>query len=621
MDLPDPSRITEIAVDTETSDPGLMANGPGFVYEKAKVVGISIYVPGFNKYFPIRHKEGNIEEWPALKRWLQQVLNNPHVTAIFANSRYDLEALWSLGITVSCWTVDIQVVEALLDEEKKSYALSALSKDYGLKEKTRDKIESLLLGAGYSLRNGKPDWSKIWKLPPSEVAEYAEDDAKLTYEIFQLQKPKIEAEELREVFELECMLTPVLFHMRITGIPVDLAKAEAENSRMWDAGQETLNTIRGYAPGLNPFSPMQLGDLCRETLGRDPPKTEKGNDSVTNEFLLTSGDSLLEQIGKYRQEEKIRRDFIESVVLEGSYKGRVHPQWFQTRGSSYMSGDDTGGTRSGRIACSNPNLSQIPSRHKILGPLVRSLFVAEQGAQWFKGDLKQQEPRIALHYAYILKLSGAEQARQVYLDDPNSDFHNIVMDMVNRLTNNPIDRGQAKTIGLGKMYGMGKGKMADRLQMTINKAKTLIGLYDRGFPWVKDLLEYCADVADQRGYVKTILGRRRRFDMWEPPVFRRGCFPIKGKEAAMRAYGSVRRASLHKAMNSVVQGSAAEQMKKALIALHAEKIPLLITLYDEIGASLVSESQAKLIKEIVENIIPFEVPHAMDYKLMHSWGG
>ncbi len=635
MDLPDPSRITEIGIDTETYDPGLTSLGPGFVYGLAKVVGISIYVPGFCKYFPLRHKTGNIETWPALKRWLIEVLGNPRVTAIFANSRYDLEALWSLGIEVKAWTVDVQVVESLIDEEKRSYSLASLSRDHGLKVKTRDVIETKLIERGYTLRNGKADWSKLWLLHPSEVAEYAEDDAKLTYEVFQCQKPIIETEELRDVFELECQLTPVLFDMRIRGIPVDLAKAEAENARLSDEGAVMLAAIRaGTNPHFNPFSPVQLAALAREIYGPDfvLPKTEKGNDSVSNDFLLQSGDEFLVRIGQYRQQEKIRRDFIEGVVLEGSHKGRVHPQWFQTRGSSYMSGDDVGGTRSGRIACQNPNLAQIPSRHPVLGKLVRSLFVAEMGARWFKGDLSQQEPRIALHYAWTIatttnseevrrKMRGAEEARQVYLDNPMSDFHNIVMDMVNKIRAQPINRGQAKTIGLGRMYGMGKGKMADRLAMSIHKAKELISDYDRGFPWIGGLLEYCMEVADERGFVKTILGRRRHFDLWEPPSFRRGCFPIKGKDAAIKAYGSVRRAHLHKAMNSVVQGSAAEQMKKSLVALHSERIPLLITLYDEIGASLVSEEQARLIKEVTENAISFSVPHHMEYKLMESWGG
>jgi DNA polymerase I-like protein with 3'-5' exonuclease and polymerase domains len=286
-----------------------------------------------------------------------------------------------------------------------------------------------------------------------------------------------------------------------------------------------------------------------------------------------------------------------------------------------MSGDDVAGTRSGRIACSNPNLAQIPSRHPVLGKLVRSLFIPFPDADWFKGDLSQQEPRISLHYAFLLKMSGSEEARQRYLDNPALDYHTLVMNMVNAVRSEPINRTQAKTINLGRAYGMGQKKLAAGLGLTMTQAKSILGSYDRGFPFMKELLDYCMEVADSRGYVKTVLGRRRRFDLWEPPHFQRGKFPIKGKETAMAAYGAVRRAHLHKAMNSVVQGSAAEQMKKALVLLWKERITLLVTLYDEIGASITSEREAKLIKEITENAIEFKVPHLMDYKLLKSWGG
>lgn len=621
MNLPDLSRIREFAIDTETWDPHLQDLGPGFVYGQAKVIGISVYCDnGYNEYFPLRHTEGNIN-YGELKPWLIELLGDPLRMAIFANARYDLEALYSLGIDVKNFCIDIQVLEALIDEERKSYSLSSLTKIYNLPEKSREAIEKALLRGGYyQEKTGKPDWSKLYKLPADLVGEYAKYDAKATYDVFQCQKPIIAEEELKEVAELESQLIPVLHDMRIAGVPVDIPRAEEENSRILRETEVMLGQIHSLFPDLNVFSPLQLAEVVRER-GHITAKTEKGGDSVSNEFLLSVDDEFLNLIGNYRQHEKIRRDFIEGLILNGSYKGRVHPQWFQTRGSSFLSGDDTGGTRSGRIACSNPNLAQIPSRHPVLGPLVRSLFIPESGASWFKGDLSQQEPRIGLHYAYVLKLTGAEKARQIYLDNPNTDYHTMVMNMVNAVRSTPIARNQAKTINLGVAYGMGKKKLADALRMPMTQAKGLLEDYDRGFPFIKELMQIAMEYASERGYVKTILGRRRRFDMWEPPYFQRGKFPIKGKEAAMKAYGTVRLAHLHKAMNSIIQGTAAEQMKKALVQVHAERIPLHITLYDEIGASAVNEAEARRIKEIAENAIKFEVPQVMEWKMLTSWGG
>ena len=619
MDLPDLTHVREFSFDFETWDPYLQSKGPGFVYKRAKVIGIAVYLDnGFNKYFPLRHSEGNVT-YSELKPWLIDLFGSELRTSVAANYRYDAECLWSLGIDNKTYQVDIQVLEAIIDEEKKSYSLAALCKDYGLPEKKKDQIEEALWRAGYVVGQ-KPDWSKLFKLEASLVGEYAEYDAKSTYDVYQLQKPIIEAEELSQVAELESALIPVLHYMRVNGVPVDIAKAESENARLLLENATMLDEIQSVFPSLNVFSPTQLGQAIAER-GILPEKTEKGNDSVSNEFLLSSDDPLLNLIGKYRQQEKIRRDFIQGMILEDSFEGKVFPQWFQTRGSSFMSGDDTGGTRSGRIACSNPNLSQIPSRHPTLGPIVRSLFVPYHGDQWFKGDLSQQEPRISLHYAYLLKLTGATEARQVYIDNPNTDYHTLTMNMVNAVSAMPIDRKQAKTINLGVAYGMGKTKLANGLGLTLPKAKALLSTYDEGFPFMKELMNYCMEIADQRGFVKTVLGRRRRFDMWEPPYFQRGMFPIKGKAAAIAKYGKVRRAHLHKAMNSVIQGSAAEQMKKALVQLHSERIPLLITLYDEIGASIQSEAQARLIKDITENAIEFTVPQVMEYKLMKSWGG
>jgi len=617
MELPDLTHVREFAFDFETYDPDLTTLGPGFIYKNAKVVGIAIHLDtGYNHYFPLRHATSNCD-YTQLKPWLVELFNSSLRTSLAANYRYDAECLWSMGIDNKTWMVDIQIIEALLDEEQQSYSLASITKRYGLPEKQKDTLESALRSKGY-MNKGKPDWSKLWKLPVSIVGEYAEHDARLTYQIYQLQKPLIEKEELQQVVELESRLIPVLHDMRINGVPVDIGRAQQENEVLNHENTELLSIIQREAPGLNVFSPTQLGTLVRD-FGYIPPTTDKGNDSIPNEYLLASPDERLQIIGKYRQQEKIRRDFIEGMILEGSYNGRLHSQWFQTRGSSFMSGDDTGGTRSGRIACSNPNLAQIPSRHPVLGKLVRSLFVPENGEQWFKGDLSQQEPRIGLHYAYIMKLTGAAEAQQVYINNPNTDYHTMVMTMVNAVRTSPINRTMAKTINLGTAYGMGIQKLSDSLGLSRDKAKDILDSYNQGFPFVKELMNACIQIADQRGYVRTILGRRRRFDSYEPPYFQRGNFPIRGKDAAMAKYGTVRKSGLHKAMNSIIQGSAAEQMKTILVRMHEAKIPILISLYDEIGASIKNEQTAKQIKEIAETAITFTVPHVMEYKIGANW--
>lgn len=626
MDFPRIHR--EFALDLETYDPSLQDLGPGFVYNRAKVVGIAITTDlGESAYFPLRHAKANADGSPTgwnmpgepVVEWLEEQLRDPMKTVIMHNGLYDLEGLWSMNIQVRATVIDTMILAALIDEERMSYSLANVAKDYGLEPKLKTEIENALMR--FPLVKNEPDWSKLWKLPPSIVGTYAMRDTELTYQLYKRMWPEIIEQDLTKVAELESRLIPVLSAMRIKGVRVDYAKAERENERLRVENEELLQAIYGYVPGINPFSPAQLGEALRDR-GIVPPETEKGNDSVSNDFLLSLKDDPLAQLlGQYRQQEKIRRDFIQGMILEGSYKGYLHPQWFQTRGSGFMAGDDVGGTRSGRIACSNPNLAQIPSRHPVLGKLVRSLFIPEDGERWWKGDAKQQEPRISVHYAYLFNCVGADTARQAYLDNPNLDYHNLTMDMVNKVRSSPITRNQAKTINLGVAYGMGKAKLAKGLGLSQSMATDILDSYNEGFPFMKELMNKAMQVADQRGYVKTVLGRRRRFDSWEPQRFMRGCFPVKGYEAAKAKYGpGIRKAGLHRAMNSAVQGSAAEMIKTAMVNAYDDGIPLLITLYDELGASIENEVKAKRLADIFETAIKFEVPQICEWELRKNWG-
>ena len=613
MELPDPSTISVLALDTETYDPDLKTEGAGFVYKKAHVVGVSIATDsGHYGYYPLTHSSDNVQM--PVRMWLRTVLSNPELVVVFANARYDVEALWSMGVSIQAKIVDIQVNEALLDENQVSYSLESISKRRGFEGKNKAELEAALP----KNKKGEPDYTRIREVSPKIVGPYAECDALLTLGIYFQQLVEIARDDLQVVADIESQLVPIIMEMRIEGIPVDLDEAEKANKALHNHNEELLRKIREEVPGINPFSSLQLGETFAAR-GIIVPQTEKGNDSVSNEFLFSLKDPVAQMLGTYRQYEKIRRDFIESMVLEGSFEGRLHPQWYQTRGSSFMSDDDVGGTRSGRLACMKPNLAQIPARHPVLGPIVRRLFRAYQ--KWLKADYNQQEPRIGLHFAYILKLTGAAEMREAYVNDPTLDYHQIVTDWVNKLRRSPINRRAGKDINLGLYYGMGRRKMSTRLGLTLSESDSIIADYHRAIPFMKPLQQKAMDLAASRGYVKTIMGRRRHFDEWEPPVFRRGAFPIKGRAAAMAKYGSVRLAGLHRALNSVIQGSAAEQCKKAMIELHKNKYKMMVTLYDELGVSVEGTEREKAeVKEIMETAIPFQVPHFIDPKVGDSWG-
>jgi DNA polymerase-1 len=327
-------------------------------------------------------------------------------------------------------------------------------------------------------------------------------------------------------------------------------------------------------------------------------------------------------MAKYRQGEKIRRDFIQSMILEGSYNGRLHPNWFQTRGSSFMSGDDVNGTRSGRIACTDPNLTQIPSRHPLYGPMVRGLFIPEDGERWLKTDYQAQEIRIGVHYANKLNLSGAAQIAQAYRDNPMLDYHEMVKEMVNAILSAPITRTAAKTTNLSLAYGMGKRKLAGRLGFTTSETEQFLNVYHREIPFVKEALDKAMRIANDRGYVKTIMGRRRHFSDWENANWGSAWErPIKDKQTALLTWGKIKRAGTYKAWNSIIQGTAAEQTKNSIVNMADEGIYPLMQVYDELDFSVSHVAEAYRVRQIMEHAIQMTVPVVAEMWTASDWSG
>jgi len=286
---------------------------------------------------------------------------------------------------------------------------------------------------------------------------------------------------------------------------------------------------------------------------------------------------------------------------------RIHAEIHQMR-------SDGGGTVTGRFSYSNPNLQQVPSRNKELGPLIRSIFVPEKGCQWGSFDYSQQEPRVLVHYAALTGggLRGADEVIESYkTEDP--DFHQAVADMAG------IDRRTAKTINLGMMYGMGKGKLASSLGLNKQEVDDLFSKYHNNVPFVKQLMEQATRRAEHVGYLRTLLGRKCRFDLWEPRAF--GIHKALPRWEAENEYGQyLKRAWTYKALNRLIQGSSADMTKKAMVDLYEEGILSHIQVHDELNCSIESEKQAKKIKEIMEQTVELKVPLKVDMKLGPSWG-
>tara|TARA_Y100000114_G_C11744500_1_gene320866 strand:- start:901 stop:1794 length:894 start_codon:yes stop_codon:yes gene_type:complete len=286
--------------------------------------------------------------------------------------------------------------------------------------------------------------------------------------------------------------------------------------------------------------------------------------------------------------------------MKYEYNGRIHGEINQLR-------SDSGGTVSGRLSMSNPNLQQLPARNKEFGPLIRGLFLPEPDCMWGSFDYSQQEPRLVVHYASSIGegYEGSNELVEAY-SNADADFHQTVADLVG------IDRKQAKTIGLGLMYGMGKNKLANMLGVSFEKAQELINKYNTKAPFVKLLSDRCMQKANSEGVIRTKLGRKCRFNMWEPKDF--GIHTPEKFENASAKYGSanIKRAFTYKALNRLIQGSAADQTKQAIVSCHQEGFTPLLQIHDELCFNIQNEEQVKKIKTIMQDCIELKVPSVVD---------
>jgi len=313
---------------------------------------------------------------------------------------------------------------------------------------------------------------------------------------------------------------------------------------------------------------------------------------------------LVKMIAEIREINKAHTTFIDTIIRY-EYVGRIHADINQIR-------SDSGGTVTGRFSYSNPNLQQIPARNKDLGPMIRSLFIPESNCEWGCFDYNQQEPRLVVHYASLDQDASVFNVKNAYTEG-DADFHTIVAKMAD------IPRLQAKTINLGLFYGMGKAKLQAELGVSKEKAEELFSIYHARVPFVKTLMKSVSNRAQQHGQIRTLLGRLCRFHLWEPNSFgMHKALPFK--EAVQEHGPSIRRAYTYKALNKLIQGSAADMTKKSMLELYKEGIIPHIQIHDELDISVESDKQAKRIIEIMESAVDLEIPNKVDYESGKNWG-
>ena len=597
-EFPDLRQADTIAIDLETHDPDLKTLGSGSIVGRGKVVGIAVAVDGYSGYFPFDHEGGGNLEKSKVIQWFTDICQSP-ADKVFHNAMYDVCWIRAMGIKINGNIYDTMIAASLVNENRFRFDLGSLGWDYVGRGKNETELNQIAKEWGIDPK------ADMWKLPSIYVGKYAERDAELTLALWKVMQKELSDQDLGSIFELETDLFPCLVDMRFLGVKVDVSKAHELKRQLTLQEEMLLHKIKKETGlEIQIWAARSIAKVF-DKLNLPFERTEKTNaPSFTKNFLSSHEHPLVKMIAEAREVNKAHTTFIDTII-KYEHLGRIHADINQIR-------SDSGGTVTGRFSYSNPNLQQIPARNKDLGPMIRSLFVPESNCEWGCFDYNQQEPRLVVHYASLDQDASVFNVKNAY-NEGDADFHTIVAKMAD------IPRLQAKTINLGLFYGMGKAKLQAELGVSKEKAEELFSLYHNRVPFVKSLMKSVSNRAQQRGQIRTLLGRLCRFHLWEPNSF--GMHKALPFEQAVQEHGpGIRRAYTYKALNKLIQGSAADMTKKSMLELYKEGIIPHIQIHDELDISVESDKQAKRIIEIMESAVDLEIPNKVDYESGKNWG-
>lgn len=588
-----------VGMDFEAFDPDLKKYGPCWPRRGVgRTVGFALAADNWEGYYPYAHEGGGNLDQDKCLLYLSDLAKDPDVQFVCHNAPYELGWMKRLGIKYANTPYDTQAGAALLDEYRQrnnlGYNLNAISRDYiGVL-----KDETLLAEAArhFGLRT-KHD---LWQLHSRFVGPYGEGDAGNARDVWFKMRPLLEAEDLWNLAWLEFRYAVVATEMRWRGIRVDTERAHRFANYLRTKEQEAALQLKQLVGFDVPVWEAETVAKAFDKLKLDYPRTGKGAPSFRKEWLNGHSHPVAKYIRDIRRWEKARGTFVEGFFINLATDGRVYPQ------VNPLPTDDAG-TVSGRVSVEKPNVNQLSARDKEMAREVRGLCLPEEGARWASLDINQQEPRIAVHWAFLAGVKGAAQVVEMYHKNPDLDFHQIVADLAGLLGKEGRDK--AKILNLALTYGKGEAATCHELGFDTEVIKTKYGTrevagpegrafldkYHKAVPFVSGLKDKCTRAAKRKGYIRTLLGRRCRFGEDKSP--------------------------LHTAVNRLVQGSAADQMKKAQVDMweqHGE-VPM-CQVYDEVDINAYSDEQIERAKQCILQATPLEVPIVVDVATGANWG-
>lgn len=649
VDMPSWAGAKRVGFDLETKDDHLKELGPGCRRPGNFIAGVSFAIEdGPSHYLPIRHEGGDNLDAQGVLAYIREQAKTFTGDLVGANLSYDLD--WSAEEQIEFKEVryfrDVQVAEPLIDELQMSYSLDNILKRHGMAGKATDGLKEAAAAYGLDPKAG------MWRLPARHVGEYAEGDAWKALALLRRQEKIIDDQDLWDIYNLESQVLPVLVRMRRRGVRVDIDRLRGVEDWALEEEAKALAEVAHHTGVRIAVGEVWKPELLARALteiGVVLPKTASGAESVTSDLLKSVHHPVATALGKARKVNKIRTTFAASVRTH-MVNGRIHCTFNQLRRSKDENedSDDSKGGRFGRLSCDTPNLQQQPSRDDEeldftgVAERWRSIYIPEEGGEWVTNDFSQQEPRWMTHYAEACELPRAREAGDRYRNDPKTDSHTLMATLVYGADIVNADkavfkrrRDECKQIALGVMYGMGGAKLCRKLKLptrwavfsrrgstsyyeTAEEARAaarqvedgrafevagvegqaIIDKFDHELPYVRGLAKMCEKKAKKVGYITTILGRRCRM-----PVKEDGSFDW-----------------CHKALNRLIQGSSADQTKRAVVELDRAGFPIQLQVHDEIDFTVYNRQQAADAADIMRNCVPASVPFQVDSEIGPSWG-
>lgn len=635
--LPDLTNRGNITIDVETKDEGLAIEaGPAWFRRGGFITGVTIGVHGKSVYAPVRLPETDCFDRTAVIDWVRHHIrwSRDHGRRVRVhNGPYDMGWLWGdFGIEPDYEVDDTMAMAFCLDENRLRYSLDATAEWQGIAGKDETMLRAAADAFGVDPKSG------MWKIPARYQARYAEQDVAATTELAEKMIPQLEANGLMDAYQLEADILPLTVRMRMRGVRINSSRAEQNMEYCYSESRKALDELseRYYTGKKWVIENVRSNHFMADMFTREGvpfPKTTKGNDSFSNEWMSKSDHPLPQLCARALKYHDAAEKFIGSHILGSTHMGRIHAEVHSMK-------DDRGGTRTTRFSYSNPPLQQMPSRDDDIAPRIRQCFMPEEGDVWAAVDYSQQEFRLMVHFASVCKMEGADRPVAMYNENPDTDFHDMVVEITG------LPRRRAKDVNFAKAFGAGPPKFALMTGMTLDEAKVAMREYDDRLPFVSRLAEFCQKRADFKGYIRMIDGFRGRFERWEPrwldyekvkqqlSALRAAGLPLPDlaacdMETAQRRrddpnhpwYGQrLRRAFTHKAMNTLIQGSAARQMKMAMRQCYREGIIPLLQMHDELDLSVGTPEEAHRVGEIMSSVVKLVIPVKTDVEFGVNWG-